>query len=67
MPFLYFPEDKSEYIPATIMLVLFMAFAIAALVFMIKKNKKDEKKFEEKYQTQLKAAEKENKTETANK
>jgi len=67
MPFLYFPEDKSEYIPATIMLLLFMAIAVATFVFIIKKNNKDEKQFEEKYQTQLKAAEEENKAERTDK
>lgn len=44
MPFLYFPEDKSQYIPAAIEFVVVMV--IAALVFrwVIKKSKRDEQK-----------------------
>lgn len=40
--FLYFPEDKSTYIPAVIQLVLL--FFVVAFVFrwFIKKSKKDE-------------------------
>lgn len=50
MEFLYFPEDKSEYIPAFIMLVIFMAGAIATMYLFYKKSKKDEAYFNEKYQ-----------------
>ena len=50
MEFLYFPEDKSEYIPAFIMLVIFMALAIVAMYLFYKKSKKDEKYFDEKYE-----------------
>lgn len=49
MYFLYFPEDKSEYIPAFIMLVIFMIGAVAAMYFFYKKSKKDEKKFDEQF------------------
>ncbi|HLR64182.1 MAG TPA: hypothetical protein VK075_02000 [Pseudogracilibacillus sp.] len=49
MEFLYFPEDKTEYIPAFIMLVIFMAGAIAAMYLFYKKSKKDEAYFNEKY------------------
>lgn len=49
MEFLYFPEDKSEYIPAFIMLVIFMIGAIATMYLFYKKSKKDEKYFDEKY------------------
>ncbi|PAV28754.1 hypothetical protein CIL05_15865 [Virgibacillus profundi] len=49
MPFLYFPEDKSEYIPAFIVLVFFMVLAVGAMYWFYKKSKKDEKEFNEKY------------------
>lgn len=49
MEFLYFPEDKSEYIPAFIMLVIFMILAIGAMVFFLKRSKIEEKKFEDEY------------------
>ena len=49
MEFLYFPEDKSEYIPAFIMLVIFMIGAIAAMMFFYKKSKKEQQLFEAKY------------------
>jgi len=50
MEFLYFPEDKSEYIPAFITLVIFMVAAIATMYLFYKKSKKEEKFFEEKYE-----------------
>ena len=59
MPFLYFPEDKSEYLPAVITLVIFMSLAVVAVYFMIKKSKKDEEKFEEEYSEQIHEIEKE--------
>lgn len=49
MEFLYFPQDKSEYIPAFIVLVIFMIGAVAAMYFFYKKSKKDEKLFDEQY------------------
>ena len=49
MEFLYFPQDKSEYIPAFITLVIFMIAAIATMYLFYKKSKKDEKYFDEKY------------------
>lgn len=49
MDFLYFPEDKTEYIPAFIMLVIFMIGAIATMYLFYKKSKKDEAYFNEKY------------------
>ncbi|WP_237566120.1 hypothetical protein [Oceanobacillus massiliensis] len=53
MPFLYFPEDKSEYIPAVITLAIFMILAVMALYFMIKKSRKDEQDFNQQYNQQL--------------
>lgn len=54
MPFLYFPEDKSQYIPALITLILFMAAAGITMYLVYKKSKKDEKEFNKKYEGQLK-------------
>lgn len=45
--FLYFPEDKSEYIPAFIQLVIFSLFAYFAVKFFIKLSKREEKKAKE--------------------
>lgn len=49
MMFLYFPEDKSEYIPAFIMLVIFMIGALATMYLFYKKSKKEEKLIDEKF------------------
>jgi len=49
MNFLYFPEDKTEYIPAFIMLVIFMIGATATMYLFYKKSKKDEQYFDEKF------------------
>ncbi|HWO77204.1 MAG TPA: hypothetical protein VNM69_15115 [Bacillus sp. (in: firmicutes)] len=43
--FLYFPEDKSEYIPAVLMTAIFVAGAFIAMRFFIKHSKKEEEKF----------------------
>lgn len=53
MPFLYFPEDKSEYIPAVITLVIFIIAAVVALYFFLKHSKKQEEKFNMEYQQKL--------------
>ncbi|HLQ95162.1 MAG TPA: hypothetical protein VK108_02155 [Pseudogracilibacillus sp.] len=50
MEFLYFPEDKTEYIPAFIVLVIFMIGALATMYLFYRKSKKDEKYFDEKFQ-----------------
>lgn len=50
MEFLYFPKDKTEYIPAFIMLVIFMIGAVAAMYLVYKKSKKDEAYFDEKFE-----------------
>ncbi|SET33919.1 hypothetical protein SAMN05216389_10954 [Oceanobacillus limi] len=49
MEFLYFPEDKSEYIPAIITLIVFVAAAGVAMYMITKKSKKEENRFEEEY------------------
>ncbi|WP_347862499.1 hypothetical protein U0355_04900 [Salimicrobium sp. PL1-032A] len=42
MDFLYFPQDKTEYIPALLMLVLFMAAAVATVYIFMKASKREE-------------------------
>lgn len=49
--FLYFPEDKSEYIPAAISSMIFLIGAIITMRLIILKSRKEEKqakKLEEK-------------------
>jgi hypothetical protein len=41
--FLYFPEDKTEYIPAAISCLIFLAAAIFTMRLIIKVSKKQEK------------------------
>ncbi|WP_047983666.1 type II secretion system protein [Ornithinibacillus californiensis] len=53
MPFLYFPEDKSEYIPAIITLVVFIIAAAVALYFFYKHSQKQEKQFNMEYKNQI--------------
>ena len=51
MPFLYFPEDKTEYIPALIMLLLFilLAFVVYRIIKKYSRNEEEKmKEFEEK-------------------
>ncbi|RYG74546.1 hypothetical protein EU245_02590 [Lentibacillus lipolyticus] len=50
MEFLYFPEDKSEYIPAVITLIIFMIGAAITMYFFLKVSRKEAKKTEEQYQ-----------------
>ncbi|WP_338750885.1 hypothetical protein [Bacillus sp. FJAT-52991] len=47
MFFLYFPKDKSEYIPALISMSFFMAAAVLFFLFMKKISKKEEEKAKE--------------------
>lgn len=49
MEFLYFPQDKSEYIPAFITLVIFMLGAIGTMYLFYKNSKKEEQRVAEKY------------------
>lgn len=42
MPFLYFPEDKSEYIPAAISFVIFMVLFVLTFIWIRKTSKKQE-------------------------
>lgn len=45
--FLYFPEDKSEYIPAGITSIVFLAGAILTMRLIIKVSKKEAQKTKE--------------------
>lgn len=50
MPFLYFPEDKSEYIPAAISMFFFAILLVLTFMWIRRKSKKQEleaKEFEE--------------------
>lgn len=67
MEFLYFPTDKTEYIPAFITLVIFMIGAVAAMYFIYKKSKKQEKSFDDQYKEYYEMAEKQIEEETDSK
>ena len=45
--FLYFPEDKSEYIPAAITFVIFLIGAVLTMRFIIKVSKREAQKAKE--------------------
>ncbi|MGD6817389.1 hypothetical protein [Metabacillus sp. 84] len=47
--FLYFPEDKSEYIPAAFHMAIFLLLAIMAFRFIVKQSRKEEREVHEKY------------------
>ncbi|RPF50297.1 hypothetical protein [Aquisalibacillus elongatus] len=49
MEFLYFPENKVEYIPALITLVLFIAFAVIVMKAIMRKAQREREQFESKY------------------
>lgn len=42
MPFLYFPEDKTEYIPAAISFTIFMILCVLAFRWIRKTSEKQE-------------------------
>ncbi|WP_301108673.1 hypothetical protein [Sporosarcina sp.] len=54
MPFLYFPEDKAEYIPAAISFVIFMTLMLFVFRWIIKKSKRQEEETKELEQRILK-------------
>lgn len=50
-PFLYFPKDKVEYVPAAISMFIFMTAAVIFFRFMVRLSKKqaqEAKEFEKK-------------------
>jgi preprotein translocase subunit YajC len=44
--FLYFPEDKTEYIPAAITMIIFTLAAFFAFRFILKLSKKEQDQVE---------------------
>ncbi|NIK12152.1 Flp pilus assembly protein TadB [Alkalibacillus almallahensis] len=52
MEFLYFPEDKTAYIPALITLIIFTAFAFLFFRWIIKVSNKEQKTTEERFPDQ---------------
>ncbi|MDG4658274.1 hypothetical protein P6P90_15695 [Ectobacillus antri] len=55
MPFLYFPEDKTEYIPAFIICIIFLIGAILTWRLFQKISKRDAEKFKELEKTLMNA------------
>ncbi|MBU6080369.1 MULTISPECIES: hypothetical protein [Allobacillus] len=49
MPFLYFPDDKTEYLPALLTMIGFFIVAVLAFILIKKISKKQEDKFNERY------------------
>ena len=45
--FLYFPEDKSEYIPAAITFFIFLVGAVLTMWLIIKASRREEKQAKE--------------------
>jgi hypothetical protein len=57
--FLYFPEDKTEYIPAVITMVVFGIAAFFAFRYIVKVSKKEQGKVDELFKQSVKQNEKE--------
>ncbi|MFC0523908.1 hypothetical protein ACFFGV_10095 [Pontibacillus salicampi] len=53
MEFLYFPEDKTEYIPAVITLIFFAIAAVIVMRLFVKAAKKEEEKANEQFGEQM--------------
>lgn len=49
MFFLYFPEDKTEYIPAAISMLIFTIAAVIVFMYFKKISKREEEKVNKKY------------------
>ncbi|KIL43646.1 hypothetical protein [Jeotgalibacillus campisalis] len=45
--FLYFPEDKSEYIPATFWMLLFLVLTVLTFRWIVRVSKRQEEKTKE--------------------
>ena len=67
MPFLYFPDDKTEYIPALIMLLLFILLAFIVYKLIRKYSRNEEEKMREFEEKVLERLEHEHKDENARK
>lgn len=59
--FLYFPEDKSEYIPAAIWAFIFLAAAVLTMKYIIKISRKEAEKAKIHEQAVMKQMEEEEK------
>lgn len=57
--FLYFPEDKTEYIPAAITMVVFGIAAFFAFRYIVKISKKEQGKVDKLFNQSVKQNEKE--------
>ncbi|RWZ54872.1 hypothetical protein EQV77_12140 [Halobacillus fulvus] len=57
MEFLYFPDDKSEYIPAIMTLLIFLVAAAVTMILIIKSSQKEEKKHNDLYSEYRKESE----------
>ncbi|WP_093213393.1 hypothetical protein [Sediminibacillus albus] len=55
MEFLYFPEDKSEYLPAVISLIIFFIGATVTMYLIYKHSKKEAKRVDEEYASRISA------------
>lgn len=53
MEFLYFPEDKTEYLPAVIILIVFMIGAGIVMYYFIKNSRKEAEKVNKQYQQNI--------------
>lgn len=67
MPFLYFPDDKTEYIPAIIVLLIFMLFAFIVYRLIKKYSRNEEDKMKEFENKVLERLEQESKDESVGK
>ena len=67
MPFLYFPDDKTEYIPALIMLLLFILLAFIVYKLIKKYSRNEEEKMREFEEKVLERLEHEHKDENTRK
>lgn len=63
MDFFYFPEDRSELILPILTLLLFIALTFVAVNLVVRRSKKEEAKFEEKYKDRIEEVEKDLKKE----
>ncbi len=67
MPFLYFPEDKTEYIPALLMLLLFILLAFIVYKLIKKYSRNEEEKMKDFEEKVLERLEHENKDDSTRK
>ncbi|WP_163971541.1 hypothetical protein [Oceanobacillus halotolerans] len=53
MEFLYFPEDKTEYIPDILMLIVFVIGAAVVMYLFYKNSKKEAARIDKEYEHKL--------------